>query len=153
VVELEAQEHHQGERLHTSVCLLDPHSVEQRARLRCLHRQLRLTGGERVLVAEDDAEFLNLLAAVVGEFAHYSSADALLDAAALRRTAPWDLAVISLDLPRFGGLIAVTRLRDRFPNLRILATLKNPDAQLMYTATFAGADDFYLKRPGDFEER
>jgi CheY-like chemotaxis protein len=117
---------------------------------RQLRERLRIDSSLRLLVADDDAGFLCLLSEAVAEFSHYSSAPALLAQAAVARSksqeAPWDVALISLDLPRFEGLIAITRLRDSFPTLRIVATTEVADTDVLTTATYAGADEHLVKR-------
>jgi len=115
-----------------------------------LRERLRLNSSLRILVADGDAEFLQLLGEALSGFAHYTAATPLLaDAEAARcaaRAAPWDVALISLDLLRFEGLIAITRLRDCFPRLRIVATMAVAEADVLITASYAGANECVIKR-------
>lgn len=115
-----------------------------------LLQRLRVDAEARVVVFDDDAEFLRTLRCAGLAFAQQTELMPLLEQAEAGRRAtgyaPWDLALVSLDLPGFAGLIGITRLRNLFPELRICATIDAVDPDLMVTAMCAGANDYLIKR-------
>jgi CheY-like chemotaxis protein len=115
-----------------------------------LRQQLRLHAGTRTMVLDDDTGFQGLLRCCGLSFTHYAGLAGLVEQLHGGRpdggAPPWDLALVSLDLPGFAGLVAITQLRDRFPGLRICATIDAVDADLMDVALRAGANDYLVKR-------
>ncbi|MBL6752466.1 MAG: response regulator transcription factor [Nevskia sp.] len=115
-----------------------------------LMQRLRVDAEARTVVFDDDAEFLRTLRCAGLAFAQHAELMPLLEQAEAGRRAtgfaPWDVALVSLDLPGFAGLIGITRLRNLFPELRICATIDAVDPDLMVTAMCAGANDYLIKR-------
>lgn len=115
-----------------------------------LPQRLRVDAEARVVVFDDDAEFLCTLHCSGLAFTRHTELMPLLEQAEAGRCAtgfaPWDVALVSLDLPGFAGLIGITRLRNLFPELRICATIDAVDPDLMVTAMCAGANDYLIKR-------
>jgi ActR/RegA family two-component response regulator len=115
-----------------------------------LLERLRVDEESRVLVLDDDAEFLRTLRCSGLAFTHHRELAPVLAQAEAGRWgsgfAPWDVAVVSLELPCFAGLVAITRLRNLFPELRICASIDAVDPDIMVTAMCAGANDYLIKR-------
>jgi DNA-binding NarL/FixJ family response regulator len=102
----------------------------------------------RVLIADDDAAFLESLQpliehqpelTVVGRAANGLVAIELADA-----LAP-DAVVIDLHMPLVDGVTAVARLRKDHPNLCLIALTGDPATELHRAVTDAGADAVLLK--------
>ncbi len=107
----------------------------------------------RVALIEDDGRFrrsLELLfrhtsgLRVTGSFGAPSAALAAL--AAHGDGAPWDVALVDVDLPETSGIEIARRLKARHPDLAVLMLTVFEEPATMLQAICAGADGYLLKR-------
>jgi DNA-binding NarL/FixJ family response regulator len=105
-------------------------------------------GGVRVLLADDDEDFLGSLRelieaqrelSVVGTATNGLAAIELVD-----RLAP-DAAVLDLHMPLLDGVTAMARLRRDHPNLCLIALTGDETPALHVAAKESGADEVLLK--------
>jgi DNA-binding NarL/FixJ family response regulator len=100
-------------------------------------------GAVRVLLADDDAGFLESLEPLIEhqpELTVVGSAANGLDAIELADALLPDAVVIDLHMPLLDGVTAVARLRKDHPNLCLIALTGDPDTQLHEAVREAGAD-------------
>jgi len=60
--------------------------------------------------------------------------------------APWDLAVMDLELPGMSGVEATRRLKGRFPDVKVVVLTVFEEPRTVLEAICAGADGYLLKR-------
>jgi len=102
----------------------------------------------RVLLADDDASFLDSLQPLIEhqpELTVVGAAANGLDAIELADDLLPDAVVIDLHMPLVDGVTAVARLRKDHPHLCLIALTGDPDAELHRAVTEAGADAVLLK--------
>jgi DNA-binding NarL/FixJ family response regulator len=100
-------------------------------------------GGVRVLLADDDAAFLESLKPLIDhqpELIVVGAAENGLDAIELADELRPDAVVIDLHMPLLDGVTAVARLRKDHPHLCLIALTGDPDTQLHDAVREAGAD-------------
>jgi DNA-binding NarL/FixJ family response regulator len=100
-------------------------------------------GGVRVLLADDDAVFLESLKPLIDhqpELIVVGAAENGLDAIELADELRPDAVVIDLHMPLLDGVTAVARLRKDHPHLCLIALTGDPDTQLHDAVREAGAD-------------
>ncbi len=106
--------------------------------------------GKRVLVAEDGVDVRELLRRVLEEaeleVTIVDDGQALIDAVARARDAPFDLLLVDMQMPVLDGYRAVRRLRAEGFRGPILALTAHTDAADRQACLDAGADD-HLKKP------
>jgi len=105
-------------------------------------RQLR-AASIRVLVADDDASFLDSVRPLIEEqpeLTVVATAEDGLAAIELADDLDPDAVVIDLHMPLLDGVTAVARLRKDHPNLCLIALTGDPDRELHEAAVEAGAD-------------
>lgn len=56
-----------------------------------------------------------------------------------------DLIILDISMPNIGGLEAVTLVKDRYPNVKILIFTMHKSKQYFYHAMMAGADGYLVK--------
>ena len=76
--------------------------------------------------------------------AHYPDGQAVVDALIAGEQRP-DVVLMDIEMPRLDGIGATARLKERFPQLRILITTVFEDADYLFEAIRAGADGYLLK--------
>ena len=100
-------------------------------------------GTVRVLLADDDAAFLESLRPLIDhqpELTVVASAANGLDAIELADELGPDAVVIDLHMPLLDGVTAVARLRKDHPHLCLIALTGDPDTELHDAVREAGAD-------------
>jgi DNA-binding NarL/FixJ family response regulator len=108
----------------------------------------------RVVIADDDATYLESLRAVIEAqsglevvgFAHDG-----LQAIELADELGPDALVIDPHMPQLDGLTAIARLRRDYPSLCLIALTGDPAPTIHQAAAAAGADGVFLK--GEFLEK
>ena len=102
----------------------------------------------RVLLADDDADFLESLQPLIEhqpELTVVGSALNGLDAIELTDRLLPDAVVIDLHMPLVDGVTAVARMRKDHPHLCLIALTGDPDRELHRAVSEAGADAVLLK--------
>ena len=105
-------------------------------------------GTIRVLLADDDAPFLEALSPLIErqpELAVVGTAHDGLAAIELADELSPDAVVIDLHMPRLDGVSAVTRLRHDHPNMCVIALTADEHPAIHDAVTEAGADAVLLK--------
>lgn len=107
----------------------------------------------KVLLADDDAAFLESLRRLIDEQPHLGVAGTAmngLQALELADQVDPDAVVIDIHMPLLDGVTAVARLRRDHPNLCVIALTGDREQRLHRAVREAGADAVLLK--GDFVE-
>jgi DNA-binding NarL/FixJ family response regulator len=108
----------------------------------------RSGGAIRVLLADDDEEFLASLRELIGRQNELSvvatATDGLAAIELVDELAP-DAAVLDLHMPLLDGVTAVARLRRDHPSLCLIALTGDDAPELHRAAKESGADDVLLK--------
>jgi DNA-binding NarL/FixJ family response regulator len=102
----------------------------------------------RILVAEDDEAFLDSLEAVLaadGRFAVAGRARNGREAVELARRLPLDAVVMDIEMPGIDGVEATRRLRERAPDLPVLAISGHEYEERVLEIRQAGAGDYVRK--------
>ena len=105
----------------------------------------------RVLLADDDSDFVAALRALIDEQPHLAVAGTAangLDAIELTEELGPDAVVIDLHMPLLDGVTAVARLRRDHPSLCLIALTADETPKIHEAVREAGADDVLTK--GDF---
>ncbi len=105
-------------------------------------------GTIRVLLADDDAPFLEALLPLIErqpELAVVGTAHDGLAAIELADELSPDAVVIDLHMPRLDGVSAVTRLRHDHPSMCVIALTADEHRAIHDAVTEAGADAVLLK--------
>ena len=100
-------------------------------------------GGIRVLLADDDAQFLVSLQTLIDEQPELqvvATANDGLRAIELTDALDPDAVVVDLHMPLLDGVTTLTRLRRDHPHLCLIVLTGDSDAALHEAATEAGAD-------------
>jgi DNA-binding NarL/FixJ family response regulator len=111
------------------------------------------TAPVRVLLADDDADFLTSLQPLIEHQPELTVVGAALnglDAIELTDTLQPHAVVIDLHMPLVDGVTAVARMRKDHPQLCLIAFTGDPDPQVHRAVFEAGADAVLLK--GDLVE-
>lgn len=109
---------------------------------------------QHVAVVEDDPRFLSTLQVF---FEHldgfelvdrFVSAESALQGAASAggETAPWDLVLMDLELPRMDGIQAVRKLKADWPGMPVVMLTAFEDPSAILEAICAGADGYLVKK-------
>jgi two-component system, NarL family, nitrate/nitrite response regulator NarL len=109
---------------------------------------LRSDDPTRILVAEDDEAFLDLLAALLeshAEFAVVGRARNGKEAVELAQRLRPDLVVMDIEMPVVDGVEATRALRDRFPDLPVVAISGHDYEERVLEIRHAGALDYVRK--------
>jgi DNA-binding NarL/FixJ family response regulator len=109
---------------------------------------LTSSDGLRVVVADDDAAFVEALVLLVNEQPGLTVAGAAangLEAIELVDALQPEAVVIDLHMPLLDGVTAIARLRRDNPSLCLIALTGDPDQELHNAVTEAGADAVLLK--------
>jgi DNA-binding NarL/FixJ family response regulator len=102
----------------------------------------------KVLLADDDAQFVSALRALVDgqpELSVVAAAANGLQAIELATAVEPDAAVVDLHMPLLDGVATVERLRREHPSLCLIVLTGDPDPALHAAATEAGADAIFQK--------
>jgi two-component system nitrate/nitrite response regulator NarL len=102
----------------------------------------------RILVAEDDEAFLDALEGVLhahGDFAVVGRARNGLEAVELAETLHPDLVVMDVEMPVLDGVEATRILRERLPELPVLAISGHDYEERVLEIRAAGAADYVRK--------
>jgi DNA-binding NarL/FixJ family response regulator len=105
-------------------------------------------GRYRILVAEDDEIFLDSLEAVLaadGRFAVAGRARNGREAVELARRLQLDAVVMDIEMPEIDGVEATRRLRERAPELPVLAISGHEYEERVLEIRQAGAGDYVRK--------
>jgi DNA-binding NarL/FixJ family response regulator len=105
-------------------------------------------GRYRILVAEDDEAFLDSLEAVLaadGRFAVAGRARNGREAVELARRLRLDAVVMDIEMPEIDGVEATRRLRERTPELPVLAISGHEYEERVLEIRQAGAGDYVRK--------
>lgn len=103
----------------------------------------------RVLLADDDATFVESLRSLIDEQPHLGVVGAASDGLAAIELADElapDAVVIDIHMPRLDGVTAVARLRRDHPNVCLIALTADEAPNLHAAVREAGADDVLLKQ-------
>jgi DNA-binding NarL/FixJ family response regulator len=73
---------------------------------------------------------------------------AVRDAGRAGGTAPWDLALMDLELPGIDGIEGTRRLKAALPALAVVVLTAFEDPAMILRAILAGADGYVLKKSG-----
>lgn len=106
-------------------------------------------GTIRVLLADDDAPFLEALSPLIERQPELAVVGTALDGLAAIELADElspDAVVIDLHMPRLDGVSAVARLRHDHPNMCVIALTGDDQPALHRAVTEAGADAVLMKR-------
>jgi CheY-like chemotaxis protein len=102
----------------------------------------------RILVAEDDASFLEAIAALLeaeGRFAVAGRAGNGLEALNLAKRLQPDAVVMDIEMPVLDGVEATRQLRERWPDLPVIAISGHDYEERVLEIRNAGADDYVRK--------
>jgi two-component system response regulator NreC len=113
-----------------------------------------MTSKARVLLADDHAVLragIRLLLNSQPDFDVVGEAARSIEALALAEEIQPDLILLDLSMPGLGGLDALTVLRRRAPNARILILTMHDDPQYLRKAPKSGAAGYVLKKAADVE--
>ena len=105
-------------------------------------------GGVRVLLADDDEDFLVSLRELIeaqGELSVVATATNGLAAIELVDDVAPDAVVLDLHMPLLDGVTAMARLRRDHPHLCLIALTGDEAAELHSAAKDSGADDVLVK--------
>src|SRR4051794_32076342 len=105
-------------------------------------------GTIRVLLADDDGQFLDALSPLIERQPELAVVGTALDGLAAIELADElspDAVVIDLHMPRLDGVSAVARLRRDHPNMCVIALTADEHPALHEAVTEAGADAVLLK--------
>src|SRR5438477_3501941 len=111
-------------------------------------------GAIRVVLADDDADYLQSIRALVDGLPELHVVGSALDGLRVIELADEldpDAAVVDLHMPLLDGVAACARLRRDHPQLCLIALTGDPSRDLHEAAREAGADAVLLK--GDLVER
>lgn len=102
----------------------------------------------RVLLADDDEEFLATLRSRIERESGLSVVGTAMDGLAAIEIAdelPLDAAVVDIHMPLLDGISTVARLRHDHPDLRLIVLTGDEAPALHRAARESGADDVLLK--------
>ena len=102
----------------------------------------------RILVAEDDASALEAIAALLeadGRFAVAGRAGNGLEALNLAKRLKPDAVVMDIEMPVLDGVEATRQLRERWPDLPVVAISGHDYEERVLEIRDAGADDYVRK--------
>ena len=105
-------------------------------------------GTIRVLLADDDAPFLEALSPLIGRQPQLVVVGTAFDGLAAIELADElspDAVVIDLHMPRLDGVSAVARLRRDHPSMCVIALTGDNQRSLHHAVTEAGADAVLMK--------
>jgi len=105
-------------------------------------------GTYRILVAEDDEEFLDALEAVLAEDGRFSVAGRArngLEAVELAARLKVDAVVMDIEMPEVDGVEATRLLRERRPELPVIAISGHEYEERVLEIRQAGAVDYIRK--------
>jgi DNA-binding NarL/FixJ family response regulator len=105
-------------------------------------------GTIRVLLADDDAPFLDALAPLIDRQPELAVVGTALDGLAAIELADElspDAVVIDLHMPRLDGVSAVARLRRDHPSMCVIALTADAHRAIHIAVTEAGADAVLMK--------
>jgi len=105
-------------------------------------------GTIRVLLADDDAPFLEALSPLIGRQPQLVVVGTAFDGLAAIELADElspDAVVIDLHMPRLDGVSAVARLRRDHPSMCVIALTGDKQRSLHHAVTEAGADAVLMK--------
>jgi DNA-binding NarL/FixJ family response regulator len=111
-------------------------------------REAAAAGAIRVLLADDDAPFLEALSPLIErqpELAIVGAAYDGVEAVELARELSPDAVVIDLHMPRLDGVSAVARLRRDHPSMCVVALTGDGHPALHRAVMDAGADAVLMK--------
>jgi DNA-binding NarL/FixJ family response regulator len=106
----------------------------------------------RIAIFEDDPVYRAGLVLLFGSRPGFSvaceaeSPDEAIAGIAGGEPAPWDLALMDLDMPGEGGIAATRKLKAARPELRVLVLTVFDEPATILEAICAGADGYLLKR-------
>lgn len=122
--------------------------------MREMMRELEDSAPVRVVIADDDAMFLESLRALIEaqpELQIVGMARDGLEAIELTAALEPDAVVIDPHMPRLDGVTAIVRLRRDYPNICLIALTGDSAPALHHAAGEAGADGVFVK--GEFLEK
>ena len=111
-------------------------------------READAAGTIRVLLADDDAPFLEALSPLIERQPELAVVGTALDGLAAIELADElspDVVVIDLHMPRLDGVTAVARLRRDHPSMCVIALTGDEHPPLHDAVTEAGADAVLMK--------
>jgi two-component system chemotaxis response regulator CheB len=111
-------------------------------------RKAEAAGTIRVLLADDDAPFLDALSPLIERQPELAVVGTALDGLAAIELADElspDAVVIDLHMPRLDGVSAVARLRRDHPSMCVIALTGDEQRALHDAVTEAGADAVLMK--------
>lgn len=104
--------------------------------------------GQRILVLDDDADWLNLCREILSQLPskpEIQTAQSGMQALALLDAQPFRVLLCDLIMPRMDGLQVLSIVRRRFPGLRLVVLTGHPDEAFRSRAYALGVELFWLK--------
>jgi two-component system nitrate/nitrite response regulator NarL len=117
-----------------------------------LGRGTLATVAHRILIVEDDARYRDSLRTLVERSAAlevvgaFRDPRAALDWMAGVERAPFDIALMDLDLPILSGIETTRRIKARFPEVAVIVLTVFEEPRAILDAICAGADGYLLKK-------
>lgn len=104
-------------------------------------------GTVTILIVEDDAEMRRMIRSLVARLAQdiYECGDGSAAVAAYAEHRP-DWVLMDVKLPGLDGIEATRRIRESFPEARVVIVTAYEDAELRKAAERAGAREYLSKR-------
>ncbi len=98
----------------------------------------------KVLLVEDDSAIAKLIAVIIEKSGPYSvqHVDTIADAISSLKSAPYDAALLDLELPDSSGIDTVRAICGRYPALPVVVLTSHSDQRLAQQALREGAEDF-----------
>lgn len=108
-----------------------------------------MTPAIRVALVEDNAPLRKQLAQLIGEAPGFECVAAFADAeaalAGMPAAAP-DVVLMDIQLSKMSGVECVARLKDRFPEVKVVMLTAYDDSDTIFQALENGASGYLLKR-------
>jgi DNA-binding NarL/FixJ family response regulator len=108
--------------------------------------------GHRILIVEDDARYRTSLRALIDHspdlevVAAFRDSHDTLDWIGTGDRAPFDIALMDLDLPTLSGIETTRRIKERFPAVSVVVLTVFEEPRTILDAICAGADGYLLKK-------
>lgn len=111
-------------------------------------------GTERILLIEDEISVGEIGADILKELGYtieiaHNGRDAIQKLSS--HSIPFDLVILDMNMPRMGGKATFERLKDMFPNMKVLVC-SGYSATMLDDGKFAQAIDGFLQKPYELEE-
>ena len=99
-----------------------------------------------ILIVEDDrAAAIYMAEALAGQHGDIRTAAAAVEGLLAMESRPPDLLILDLGLPDIGGLEVLTRVRERWPEVRVICVTAADDVPTVVEAVQRGASNYLVK--------